>query len=98
MTILTASVLAAAPAEHVGVASAVNNAVARAAGLLAVAALTAIAGLSGEDYRSSAAFAAGYALAVILCLPLSVEAHRAADRTAERADLLLVDGAENGCA
>jgi EmrB/QacA subfamily drug resistance transporter len=63
---LTASVLAAAPAEHVGVASAVNNAVARSAGLLAVAALPAVAGLSGEAYRSSAAFAAGYGVATLV--------------------------------
>src|SRR5207302_1646135 len=34
---LTATVLAAAPGEHVGVASAVNNAVARTGGLLAIA-------------------------------------------------------------
>jgi len=63
---LTASVLAAVPTEHVGVASAVNNAVARAAALLAVAALPAIAGLSGEDYRSPAAFAAGYRVAMLV--------------------------------
>lgn len=62
---LTASVLAAAPPAHVGVASAVNNAVARAGGLLAVALLPAIAGLAGEDYRNAAAFAAGYRVATL---------------------------------
>ncbi len=36
---LTATALAAAPADHAGIASGVNNAVARAAGLIAVAVL-----------------------------------------------------------
>jgi EmrB/QacA subfamily drug resistance transporter len=43
---LTAAVLAAASVRHAGVASGVNNAVARAAGLLAVAALPVIGGIS----------------------------------------------------
>ena len=47
---LTATVLAAAPDEDAGVASGVNNAVARAGSLLAVAALPAVVGLSGSDY------------------------------------------------
>ena len=39
--------MGAAPAEHSGIASAVNNVVARAAGLLAVASLPLLAGLTG---------------------------------------------------
>ena len=61
---LTAAVLAAAPARHAGVASGVNNAVARTAQLLAVAALPVLAGLSGDDYRDAAAFLHGFRVAM----------------------------------
>ena len=44
---LTSTAMGAAPAEHAGVASAVNNVVARAAGLLAVAVLPLLAGITG---------------------------------------------------
>lgn len=57
---LTATVLAAASAEHAGVASAVNNAVARAAGLLAVATLPVVAGIAGASALSTDVFAAGF--------------------------------------
>lgn len=61
---LTATALAAAPAEHAGMASGVNNAVARTAGLLAVAVVPAVAGLSGRAYDDPAAFDAGFAVAL----------------------------------
>ena len=48
---LTATVLAAAPDEVTGIASGINNAVARAGSLLAVAALPMAVGLAGDDYR-----------------------------------------------
>jgi EmrB/QacA subfamily drug resistance transporter len=48
---VTATVLAAAEDRYAGVASGVNNAVARTAQLVAVAALPVIAGLSGSGYR-----------------------------------------------
>jgi EmrB/QacA subfamily drug resistance transporter len=57
---LTSTVLAAAPAEVAGMASAVNNDVARAAGLIAVAVLPAAAGLTGSSYLHRPEFSAGF--------------------------------------
>ena len=67
---LTATVLGAAPDALAGIASGVNNAVARAAQLLAVAALPVAVGLSGDDYTQPAAFTAGYRTALIVCTVL----------------------------
>jgi hypothetical protein len=67
---LTASVLAAAPDRLAGVASGVNNAVARAGSLLAIAALPAVVGLAGDDYLEQAAMAAGYRSAMVWCAVL----------------------------
>jgi EmrB/QacA subfamily drug resistance transporter len=63
---LTATTLAAAPAEHAGVASAVNNGVARAGGLIAVAVLPVLAGITGEIYLHPAALTHGFHTAVLL--------------------------------
>jgi EmrB/QacA subfamily drug resistance transporter len=63
---LTATALAAAPADHAGVASAVNNDVARAAGLIAVAVLPALAGITGDSYLHKAALAQGFKTAAII--------------------------------
>ncbi|GGF37673.1 MFS transporter [Marmoricola endophyticus] len=57
---LTAAALAAAPAEHAGMASGVNNAVARTGQLLAVAAVPALVGLSGAGYADPSVFTPGY--------------------------------------
>jgi EmrB/QacA subfamily drug resistance transporter len=63
---LTATALAAAPAEQAGVASAVNNDVARAAQLIAVAVLPALAGITGQSYLHPAALAHGFKTAAII--------------------------------
>ncbi|MER7834085.1 MFS transporter [Streptomyces sp. NPDC095602] len=52
---LTATVLASVDARHTGLASGVNNAAARVAQLLIVAALPLLVGLSGDAYTSGAA-------------------------------------------
>jgi MFS family permease len=64
---LTATVLAAAPDRHAGVASGVNNAVARTGSLLAVAVLPAAAGITGEKYADPVALTAGWQLALLMC-------------------------------
>ena len=48
---LTSSVLAAAPDRYAGIASGINNAVARTGSLLAVSALPALVGIGGADYQ-----------------------------------------------
>ncbi len=63
---LTSTVLAAAPTHVAGMASAVNNAVARAAALIAVAVLPAAAGLTGQVYRDPVRFSAGFSTAVLI--------------------------------
>ena len=67
---LTATVLGAAPDEQAGIASGVNNAVARAAQLLAVAALPVAVGLSGDDYADPTAFTSGFRSAMVICAVL----------------------------
>ncbi len=69
---LTATVLAAAPEEHAGLASGVSNAVARAGSLLAVAALPPLVGLTGEQYADPVALDAAYTPAILACSGLLV--------------------------
>ncbi len=71
---LTATVLDAAPDRFAGSASGVNNAVARAAGLLAVAVVPGIAGIAGRDYTDPVAFEAGFRTAMMIAAGLLVAA------------------------
>ena len=67
---LTATVLAAAPDDNAGIASGINNAVARAGSLLAVAALPVALGLGGDEYADPVAFDAAYGSAMLACAGL----------------------------
>ncbi|MFJ4470061.1 MFS transporter [Streptomyces sp. NPDC089424] len=64
---LTATVLASVDPARAGLASGINNAAARAAGLMAVAALPLVAGMGPEAYRSPAAFDAAFGRAMVVC-------------------------------
>jgi len=68
---LTSTVLAAVPTSHADMASAVNNDVARAASLFAVALLPAAAGITGGAYLHPDRFASGFHtaafVAAVLC-------------------------------
>lgn len=68
---VTATVLAAAPDRYAGVASGVNNAVARTGSLLAVAVLPAAAGLTGAAYADPVALTSGWRVALWICAGLS---------------------------
>ncbi len=63
---LTATAMGAASSARSGIASAVNNTVARAGGLLAVAVLPALAGLSGAAALAPAHLASGFRTAVFI--------------------------------
>ncbi|MFK4187809.1 MFS transporter [Streptomyces sparsogenes] len=64
---LTATVLASVEVERAGLASGINNAAARAAGLVAVAALPLLAGMGPEAYRSADRFAETFGRAMPIC-------------------------------
>jgi EmrB/QacA subfamily drug resistance transporter len=69
---LTSTAMTAVPPEHSGMASAVNNDVARAAALIAVALLPAAGGLTGNSYRDPPVFSAGFHTASLVAAGLCV--------------------------
>ena len=69
---VTATVLASAPDHHAGVASGVNNAVARTGSLLAMAVLPAAVGLTGDDYADPSVMTDGWQMALVLCAAAAI--------------------------
>jgi len=69
---LTATVLASVDVARAGLASGINNAAARAAGLISVAALPLLAGMGPEAYRSPTAFDDAFHRAMLLCAAVLV--------------------------
>ncbi|MGR4878488.1 MFS transporter [Streptomyces sp. LARHCF249] len=64
---LTSTVLASVDPGRAGLASGINNAAARAAGLLAVAALPLLSGMAPESYRSATQFDTAFGRAMLWC-------------------------------
>jgi EmrB/QacA subfamily drug resistance transporter len=64
---LTTAVLASAPADQAGIASGINNAVARTSSLLAVAAIPPIAGIAGANFASPSVFSPGFHTGMLIC-------------------------------
>ena len=69
---LTSTALSALSSSRSGLASAINNDVARAAGLIAVAVLPAAAGITGAAYLHPDEFSSGFHTAVLIAAALCV--------------------------
>jgi EmrB/QacA subfamily drug resistance transporter len=69
---LTATAMSSAPAARSGIASAVNNDVARVAGLVAVALLPWLSGIPGSAHLQSSALAGAFKTAMFICAGLCV--------------------------
>ncbi|MFD4786308.1 MFS transporter [Streptomyces sp. NPDC058459] len=69
---LTATVLASVDTARAGLASGINNAAARAAGLVAVAALPLLTGMGPDAYRVPAAFNSSFDKAMPICAAVLV--------------------------
>jgi EmrB/QacA subfamily drug resistance transporter len=70
VTPLTATVLGALPEQQAGIASGLNNAVARTAGLLAVAAVPLVGGLGGDGLTDPSRVRDGFAVIARICAGL----------------------------
>lgn len=68
---LTATAMAAVPRQHAGLASGVNNTVARTAQLLAVAVVPVVAGITGDVYRQPEQLSAGFHRAMLITAGLA---------------------------
>ena len=69
---VTATVMAAADERHSGIASGINTAVSRLSGLIIVAVLPLVAGLTGTKFYDPAAMAHGFHVAMLACAALAV--------------------------
>ncbi len=87
---VTATVLAAADSRKSGLASGINNAVARVGSLLAVAALPLAVGLTGDQFYDPSAMKDGFDMAMVICAGLAVLGAIIA-WTMIRSDLLTAD-------
>ncbi|UYM06423.1 MFS transporter [Solicola gregarius] len=69
---LTTAVLSAAPSSQAGLASGINNAIARTGQLLAVAALPSLVGIVGDGYADPQVVDDGFTQAMLICAGLLV--------------------------
>jgi EmrB/QacA subfamily drug resistance transporter len=68
---VTATVMAAADERHSGIASGINTAVSRLSGLIIVAVLPLVAGLTGKKFYEPAAMDHGFHVAMLVCSALA---------------------------
>jgi EmrB/QacA subfamily drug resistance transporter len=71
---LTSTAMDSAPPQHSGIASAVNNDMSRFGGLLAIAVLPALVGITGTAYLEPGPLAAGFRTAVLISAGLCTAA------------------------